>query len=133
MRKFHLANSKGFNLIELMAVLVIIGVISAIAYPSYLDYVAVSGRAEGHAEVMRIANLQEQFYLDNRTYTEDMTALGLTADPLKTEHEHYSVDSTGTTDFTVTATAIGVQATRDPDCGTISLTSAGVKSPKECW
>lgn len=125
-------NIKGFTLIELMVTVAIIGILAAIAYPSYIDYVTKSGRSEGVAAVMRVANLQEQYYMDNRKYTEDMTDLGLKS-PFITEHSHYSVTSAGTTSFTITAEAIGTQASRDSTCGTITMTDIGVKGPSECW
>ncbi len=126
----------GFSLIELMITVVIVGILSAIAYPSYVNYVAQSTRSDGLAAIMRVANLQEQFYLDNRQYTADMTALNLGADPFVTEQGDYSVDTTVGSDgdtMTVVATALGSQATRDSGCGVIRLTSEGVKSPSECW
>ena len=125
---------KGFTLIEVMIAVVIVGILASIAYPSYVQYVTKSARSEGVAAVMRVANLQEQYYLDNRSYTADMTKLGLSASPFITEHGHYSVAAAGTTTTTVTATAIGIQASRDTTCGTITLTDAGVKGPsEECW
>ncbi len=137
MKNFKL---KGFTLIELMIVVAIIGILASIAYPSYIDYVTRSARSEGVAAVMRVANLQEQYYLDNRAYATDMTELGLSASPFVTEHGHYSVASTGTTSFTITATAQGTQASRDSTCATITMTSAGKKGPVdsngkllECW
>ncbi|MCG9695994.1 type IV pilin protein [Shewanella sp. Isolate11] len=125
---------KGFTLIEVMIVVAIIGILAAIAYPSYIDYITKSARSEGVAAVMRIANLQEQYYMDNRAYATDMTDLGLGASPFVTEHGHYSVASAGTSSFTITATAQGAQASRDSTCGTITMTSAGAKGPAtECW
>ncbi|SUI59715.1 Pilin [Shewanella morhuae] len=127
--------NKGFTLIEVMITVVIVGILVSIAYPSYTQYVIKSARSEGVAAVMRVANLQEQYYLDNRTYTTDMTKLGLDKSPFITEHGHYSVTSDGTTTTTVTAKAIGIQASRDATaCPTITLTSDGVKGPsEECW
>jgi type IV pilus assembly protein PilE len=126
--------SKGFTLIELMVTVAIVGILAAIAYPSYIDYIIKSGRSEGVAAVMRVANLQEQYYLDNRAFATDMTKLGLVASPFITEHGHYSVASAGTSAFTITATAKGNQASRDSTCATITLTHAGIKGPStECW
>ena len=110
----------GFTLIEVMIVVVIIGILSAIAYPSYTRYVAQSTRAEGLSALMRLANLQEQYYLDNRKYATDLTKL-IGADPYITEHGNYSVTSSGTTSFTLKAVAKGVQASRDSSCTPLTL------------
>ncbi|WP_281212315.1 type IV pilin protein [Shewanella insulae] len=124
----------GFTLIELLIAVAIVAILAAVAYPSYINYVTKSARSEGVAAVMRVANLQEQYYLDNRAYATDMTKLGLGANPFVTEHGHYSLASSGTSSFTITATAQGAQASRDSVCGTITMTSAGVKGPSaECW
>ncbi|MFV0594542.1 type IV pilin protein [Shewanella sp.] len=125
---------QGFTLVEVMIAVVIVGILASIAYPSYIDYVVKSGRSEGVAAVMKVANLQEQYYLDNRAYATDMTKLGLAASPFVTEHGRYSLASSGTSSFTITATAQGSQASRDSTCATITMTSAGVKGPSaECW
>jgi type IV pilus assembly protein PilE len=133
---------KGFTLIEVMITVVIVGILAAIAYPNYTQFVAKGARADGLAGVMRIANLQEQFYLDHRSFTTDMTKLGLSADPWIVENTYYEIDTTLSGDgYTVTATAVGVQATRDTVCATITLTSVGDQGAKnsadveskECW
>lgn len=123
----------GFTLIELMIVVVIIGILASIAYPSYINFITKSNRAEAHAALMKVANLQEQYYLDNKTYATDLTDLGLNASPFLTDNGIYEVSSAGTSQFTVSAKALGAQATRDTSCGTITITDTGVKAPGGCW
>mgnify|MGYP001015441203 CR=1 FL=1 len=99
--------NNGFTLIEVMITVVIVGILASIAYPSYTSFITKSGRSEGVAAVMRVANLQEQYYFDNRAYATDMSKLGLGANPFITESGYYSVASSGTDSFTITATAAG--------------------------
>jgi type IV pilus assembly protein PilE len=125
----------GFTLVEVMITVAIIGILSSVAYPSYVDYIVRANRSEGLRELVRIANLQEQHYVDNRSYTAVMTDLGLDADPFLTENGHYSIDATVVNDtFTLIATAKGTQASKDTSCGTISITDTGKKTPVSiCW
>ncbi len=100
----------GMTLIELMITVAIIGILASIAYPSYTEFVVRSNRSEAQRELMRIANMQEQYYVDNRTYTNNMTLLGESADPFITESGNYSIDvkeSTVTNSFTLQAKALG--------------------------
>ena len=53
---------RGITLIELMIVIAILGILVSIAYPSYTQYVQRSNRSEGMNELVRIANMQEQFF-----------------------------------------------------------------------
>lgn len=125
----------GFTLIELMITVVVIGILASIAYPSYTQFVAKGARADGVAGLMNAANRQEQYYLDNKKYTDDMNKLGLGADPWIVDNKFYSIDAVvvNNSDFTLTATAKGTQATRDSACASITLNAAGNKLPKECW
>ena len=70
---------RGITLTELMVVVVIIGILTAIAYPNYREFVARSKRNEARAALLQVATLQERFYLQNNTYTMDMTNLGCAA------------------------------------------------------
>ncbi|PKH31837.1 type IV pilin protein [Shewanella sp. ALD9] len=125
---------KGFTLIELMISVAIVGILAAIAYPSYTQFVAKGARADALAGSMHVANLQEQYYIDHRVFTNDMTKLGLNADPWKVENGFFEIDTTLTVGgYSIIATAIGVQATRDTACASITLSSTGAKTPAACW
>ena len=86
---------RGITLLELMIVVVIIGFMAAIAYPNYRDFAARAKRIEAKAALLQIATNQERFYLQNNSYTCDMTRLGFAgAGPIQTESGTYTVEVT---------------------------------------
>lgn len=67
---------RGFTLIELMVVLLIVGILSAVAVPTYRQYVIRAQRTEAKTALLRLAANQERHYLQNNTYTDDLALLG---------------------------------------------------------
>ncbi|MEO6928130.1 MAG: type IV pilin protein [Casimicrobiaceae bacterium] len=61
-------NARGFTLIEMLIVVVLVGVLAAIALPSYFQYVQRSKIIEATTGLSNMRTKFEQFFLDNRTY-----------------------------------------------------------------
>ena len=74
-------NMSGITLIELMIVVVIVSILAAFAFPNYQEFSARAKRNEAKAALLRIATNQERFYLNNNTFTQDLTALGFATTP----------------------------------------------------
>jgi type IV pilus assembly protein PilE len=125
----------GFTLVELLIAVAIVSILAAVAIPSYTDFVTRSNRTEAQRELLRIANMQEQLYVDTRAYTTDMTALGLDNDPFITENTHYSIDATLVNGgFILTAIALEPQKSNDSNCQALSVSNTGKKLPSDaCW
>jgi type IV pilus assembly protein PilE len=132
MNKKH--KSHGFTLIELLITVAIIGILAAVAYPSYTDFVTRSNRSEAQRELLRYANLQEQVYVDTRSYAADMTGLGAGTASIDTESTNYtiSVSAQSATTFTLRAVAKNSQ-TSDTGCTTLTVDQIGTKTPIACW
>lgn len=66
----------GFTLIELMVVVAIVGILAAVAYPSYTESVNKGRRAECKSAILQTANRLERFFTTNNTYSSDFTLIG---------------------------------------------------------
>lgn len=128
-RKFE-----GFTLIELMIAVAVIGILAAIAYPSYTSYVMKARRSDAKAGLLSLQLAQEKYRANNPTYG-DLTDIGLSA---SSPDGHYTIGVTlanNDTTYTATAAPTGVQA--GDKCGTFQITNAGVKSvtgtATDCW
>jgi type IV pilus assembly protein PilE len=64
----------GFTLIELMIVVAVIGILAALALPSYRQYIVRAARVEAQAELLELASLQEKIFLNSNNYAFSVTA-----------------------------------------------------------
>jgi len=131
----------GITLLELMAVVMVVGILGMIAIPSYRQYTIRAQRTEAKTALLRLAANQERFYLTNRIYSADPDQLGFVGDI--TERGLYSlrIDGADTTGYTATATPRSggaVDMTGDSQCATFSITAQGVRTATgsaaaNCW
>lgn len=119
--------TRGMTLIELMIVLAILAIVVAIGYPSYLEQVRKSHRAEGMGELLELADRMERSYSDLGLYTStisDILNVATTDGGLYT----LSIVSANNVSFTVRATPTSVKNQNKDKCHTFTLTSLGDKS-----
>lgn len=142
---------RGFSLLELMITVAIIGVLAAIALPSYGDYVLRSNRTVAKTMIMRVVGQQESYYSDRKQYATTLPTLSTdysgattylrrdgSVQAANTSDAIYAVTLTGAsaTAYSVQATPVNAQA-KDTRCGTLTYASTGTKSASgsatDCW
>lgn len=132
---------RGVTLTELMIVIVILGILIAIAYPNYSQFSARAKRNEARAALLQIATNQERHYLNNQTYTNRVRLLGFNAPAAATTVVSptgaYTISITAADANTYAAQAVfnlgGSEAGR---CGTFTINAAGTKASTpqaDCW
>lgn len=139
-KKRALESFRGFTFVEILIAMVIIGILSALAYPSYLNYLLQSRRADALAALTQDQIILERCYSQNYAY--NGVCASLPAFPQASSQGFYSINLTnlGTSTYTLTATPVGNQ-TKDTTCARISVNQAGVKTATDssgnsqmtCW
>jgi type IV pilus assembly protein PilE len=137
-------HERGFTLIELLVVVAVVAILAAIALPSYRQHVVRANRAQAKQFLQDVANRQEQYLLDQRSYTATIGSAGLgMAAPQETSGLYtFAVPATNppggndclgaalpTPGYTLTATAVGGQASD----GNLCLDSVNHKTPIDKW
>lgn len=125
------STTKGFTLIELMIVVAIVGILVAIAYPSYTEYVRRTHRTEIAGILMEQSQVLERYFTKTGSYKDATVAVS---------NAWYNVALVSdATTFTLTATPIANSMMNGDKCGNFQVTNTGLRtnstglSNKDCW
>jgi type IV pilus assembly protein PilE len=148
MNRIH--RQDGVTLLELIVVMIIIGVLAAVAIPSYRNYVIRSNRADAKDALLALATAQEKHYLQCNTYATDIAnapdcVAGELQGTLASKNGWYTlaIDAADATGYTVSAVAAaGENQFQDTACRSFTVTNLGVRTAAddgggdntaECW
>jgi type IV pilus assembly protein PilE len=136
--------ARGFTLVEVIIVVLIISVLAAIAYPAYQDSVMRTRRNAVKACMSEASQFMERFYTTNLRY--DQTAAGVAvalpacaAGTDVTNHYNVTLAAVARTTYRIQATPIGLQAVKDTKCGVLGIdntgnkTKTGTETVDICW
>ena len=138
------SGEQGVTLIELLVAVAIVGILAAIAYPSYQDYVRRANRAEAKTVLVETAQVLERNFTEASRF--DQTSSGTAINSAWLPYQHSPKGGTPKYDISFSAgpsaTAFTLQAVPTgtmvgDECGTLTLTSIGIKgvstAKTDCW
>lgn len=148
-RKVMLMNNRrttiqGFTLIEIMVVVVIIAILAAIALPTYTEQMRKTRRADAKTALLRLADLQERWYLNNNQYTANIADLWAVNDlgGYTSEQSYYRLAvrlGASNQEFIASATVVaGSAQAGDAACNRFQIDQTGGKRANpdtngDCW
>lgn len=139
---------QGFTLIEVMIVVVIIGILTAVAYPSYMAHTVKAKRVAAASCLSQYASYMERYYTTYLRYDKTDSSSSATDNSLPQldcrkstlDSYSYTLVSKDTTTYVLQATPLGNQLRRDTKCGNLTLDQSGSRGVgntstpiTECW
>lgn len=136
----------GFTLLELMIVLLVMGVLAALAITSYSRYGFRARRADGQKLLMAIASAEERYFAQHNAYA-DLTTIGYSTTANATSEAGYytasvsvsTINTVAAQAFTATATPVPGGAQARDTCAALTVTDTGAKGSTgttkngTCW
>jgi type IV pilus assembly protein PilE len=148
-----LKKTRGFNLVELLVTLSVIGILAGVAYPSYQKQMQKTRRADATGALLGLANAMERYYTENNSYLGAAGTSGTPADtgapriyatqsPVDGGTKYYdlTINAATATTYTLRATPVSTGPQGSDKCQILTLTNAGVKgttasgmTAADCW
>ena len=128
--------SRGFTILELLVVFVIIGIVSAIALPAYFSQARKSYRAEVKAIMMETAQFMERYYTTNRTYVGAAPLTVVSPKGASATSKKYDLSFSVTPTISAyTLQAVPVNSQASDSCGTMTMSQTGAQTAAttNCW
>lgn len=123
----------GFTLVELLVSMAIVGILAAIAYPAYSQYLIRGHRAAAESHLLDLAQAQTQYLADARAYATTVAQLN-TPTPANVAAKYtVTIDVLPGPPSTFTITATPVAGTPQEADGALTINSAGAKTPSDKW
>ena len=124
----------GFSLIDVLITVAIVGILAAIAYPSYQSVMRKNNRAAAESYLADVAQRQQQYLLDQRSYAADVSTLGVPTPATVTPYYTIAIAVAAgpPPSFSASAAPIGSQAS-DLSGQSLTITNTGAKGPSGAW